>query len=159
MKVSLFRRHPDSSAMPQQAAPGIEPAPARRFIQLGEIVDEVERIVHSASFQAEHANGSLLRFLVECMRRQVQGVNTTTDLETFVRNGMPAACGQDPSVPGSIGALRCALKQYYLDEGRANPLRIRIPYSDFLPRVDRVQRAAAHRQPPDVRSLEVSSHV
>jgi tetratricopeptide (TPR) repeat protein/TolB-like protein len=104
---------------------------------------ELARVLESAEFSATPRRRKLLEYLVEEMlagrgsaiKGYTIGVNVLGRGEDFDPDA-------DPSVRLEARSLRRDLDSYYVEAGRANPLRISIPKGHYIPAVT-VQDAVA----------------
>jgi adenylate cyclase len=99
-----------------------------------EIETELERILASDSFARAGRSSAFLRFVVEealaGRSKRIKGY--TIGVEVFGR-GTDFDAQSDPLVRVEAGRLRHRLADYYLNEGRGNPLRIELSKGGYRP--------------------------
>lgn len=95
------------------------------------------RVLASETFRAAPQLSAFLSFIVE---RTLEGRRSELKGYTIAVEalGRPAEFDpqSDPIVRVEAGRLRRALTQYYIDEGRDDPLRISIPVGGYVPAFD-----------------------
>ena len=108
---------------------------------------ELHRIATSRTFAHAGHCCILLDYLV--CHRDAQSYNAMTiGVEVFGRSPAAFDPADDPVVGVQLVRLRSKLGEYYAGEGRANPLRIRVPVHGYRVRIERVEPAAgAHALP------------
>ncbi|EKF59564.1 hypothetical protein QWE_10087 [Agrobacterium albertimagni AOL15] len=112
-------------------------------IDSGQVSEALQRVLRSRTFARSERLRSFLKFIVEMeqlgLSHQLKGY--TIGIDVFSRNhGFDP--GTDPLVRVQAGKLRKLLNQFYADEGRDDPLRIRIPLGGYVPVYDRVASSA-----------------
>jgi len=125
------------------------------------IPEQLERIFASKEFRHKDRLRRFLRFLVkEALAERADQINgTQIALEVFDRDEHfdPQI---DPIVRVQAGRLRRALKDYYLEEGMNDPVRIDIPKGRYVPKFVLVEDVSGKGQHTD-RPLPVpeSKHI
>ncbi|MGX5668468.1 hypothetical protein G6N76_04240 [Rhizobium daejeonense] len=94
----------------------------------------LQAILDSQTFARSERLRAFLRFVVEMeqLGRAHQLKGYTIGIDVFSRDESFDP-GADPLVRVQAGKLRRLLNQYYADEGRHEPLRIRIPLGCYVP--------------------------
>lgn len=94
----------------------------------------LQTILGSQTFARSERLRAFLRFVVEMeqlgLAHQLKGYTIGIDVFSRDESFDP---GADPLVRVQAGKLRRLLNQYYADEGRHEPLRIRIPLGCYVP--------------------------
>lgn len=124
-----------------------------RPIDRDEVGDGLSRILHSRTFARSERLRAFLKFIVETeqlgLARKLKGY--TIGLDVFGRDRAFEA-GGDPLVRVQAGKLRRLLGRYYADEGRGDPVHIRIPLGAYIPVYER-QGADVSPVDADLRDL------
>ena len=112
--------------------PSVEPG--------GQARQQLERVLQSPGFARNERISGFLRFVVE---QHLEGKDqelkeSVIAIEVF---GRPPDFDPrvDPVVRTEAGRLRARLSQYYVDEGKADPLVIELPKGGYVPRFREVQ--------------------
>ncbi|WP_113447307.1 hypothetical protein [Rhizobium cremeum] len=105
----------------------------------------LQAILGSQTFARSERLRAFLKFVVEMeqlgLAHQLKGYTIGIDVFSRDESFDP---GADPLVRVQAGKLRRLLNQYYADEGRHEPLRIRIPLGCYVPIYERAP-AESHR--------------
>ena len=105
-----------------------------RHIEAGRISLALSAILSSQTFARSQRLRTFLKFVVEReqlgLARQLKG--STIGLDVFSRDGALDP-GVDALVRVQAGKLRRLINLYYADEGRNDPVRIRIPLGGYVP--------------------------
>ena len=105
-----------------------------RPIEAGRISLALSAILSSQTFARSHRLRTFLKFVVEReqlgLARQLKG--STIGMDVFSRDGALDP-GVDALVRVQAGKLRRLINLYYADEGRNDPVRIRIPLGGYVP--------------------------
>jgi TolB-like protein len=106
---------------------------------------ELSRILSSALFCKAPRACALLRFVVLQLLEGAAGSANeyAIGIEVFGRKAALYSTGDDPIVRVQAGRLRRKLTAYYANEGRHNPLRIRIPVGTYMPCIEHAAGMAA----------------
>src|SRR5512140_1955018 len=106
--------------------------------------EELERVLASACFARSEGLARLLRFLVEqqLASRESELKESVIGVEVYGRRPdyNPRL---DSTVRSEAGRLRARLTNYYLNEGRADPLVIELPKGAYVPRFRQAEMVAA----------------
>lgn len=109
-----------------------------RPIDRDEVGDCLSRILQSRTFARSERLRAFLKFIVETEQlghaRKLKAY--TIGLDVFGRDGAFES-GGDPLVRVQAGKLRRLLGRYYADEGRDDPIHIRIPLGAYIPVYER----------------------
>lgn len=103
-------------------------------IDNGIVADALQKVLRSRTFARSERLRCFLKFVVEMeqlgLAHQLKGY--TIGIDVFSRDeGFDP--GTDPLVRVQAGKLRKLLNLFYADEGRDEPLRIRIPLGGYVP--------------------------
>lgn len=105
-----------------------------RPIEAGRISLALSAILSSQTFARSQRLRTFLKFVVEReqlgLARQLKG--STIGMDVFSRDGALDP-GVDALVRVQAGKLRRLINLYYADEGRNDPVRIRIPLGGYVP--------------------------
>ena len=105
-----------------------------RHIEAGRISLALSAILSSQTFARSQRLRTFLKFVVEHeqlgLARQLKG--STIGMDVFSRDGALDP-GVDALVRVQAGKLRRLINLYYADEGRNDPVRIRIPLGGYVP--------------------------
>jgi hypothetical protein len=108
---------------------------------------ELHRIAVSRTFAHAPHCCTLLDYLVR--HRDTQHYSAMTiGVEVFGRSPTAFDPADDPVVGVQLVRLRTKLGEYYAGEGRANPLRIRVPVHGYRVRIERLEPAPPTRLRP-----------
>lgn len=109
-----------------------------RPIDRDEVGDCLSKILQSRTFARSGRLRAFLKFIVETeqlgLARKLKGY--TIGLDVFGRDSTFES-GGDPLVRVQAGKLRRLLGRYYADEGREDPIHIRIPLGAYIPVYER----------------------
>ncbi len=103
-------------------------------IETGMVADALQKVLRSRTFARSERLRCFLKFVVEMeqlgLAHQLKGY--TIGIDVFSRDeGFDP--GTDPLVRVQAGKLRKLLNLFYAEEGRDEPLRIRIPLGGYVP--------------------------
>jgi len=105
----------------------------------------LERLLESEQFRHSTRSGALLRHLVERTINGQEGDLKESLLGVHVFQRDPGFNSQaDPIVRVTIRRVRAKLRSYYENEGRGEPLRIRIPSGSYVPLIESARLATVH---------------
>ena len=103
-----------------------------------ELFAQLDRILESSSFVSARRASHLLRYLVTaavtCPLKLLS--EYVIGIDVFRRDPATYSTVSDPIVRVQLGRLRTRLDGYYRDEGRQDPIRIRLPLRTYLPRIE-----------------------
>lgn len=117
---------------------------------------ELHRIAVSRTFAHAGVSCQLLDYLVRHRDEQLYNAYSI-GVEVFGRSPADFDPADDPVVGLQLVRLRSKLAQYYVGEGRGNPLRIRVPVHGYRVRIERVEPATLPGPMPRLRSVPAPS--
>jgi hypothetical protein len=128
--------------------------PTDTRIDNGQVAEALRRVLASRTFARSERLRSFLKFVVEMeqlgLAHQLKGY--TIGIDVFSRDeGFDP--GTDPLVRVQAGKLRRLLNQFYAEEGRNEPLRIRIPLGGYVPVYEQAGTARRVRSEQDGKQL------
>jgi TolB-like protein/tetratricopeptide (TPR) repeat protein len=115
------------------------------------IREQLERILHSVSFQHSRRRQRFLEFIVKetLAGRNLKGYDVALGVFGRPETFDPAV---DPVVRVEAGRLREKLREYYQSDGQDDPIRIDLPKGTYTPQIEfwreKDARIARHNAPP-----------
>ena len=130
--------------------------PTDARIDNGQVAEALRSVLSSRTFARSERLRSFLKFVVEMeqlgLAHRLKGY--TIGIDVFSRDeGFDP--GTDPLVRVQAGKLRRLLNQFYAEEGRNEPLRIRIPLGGYVPVYE--QAGAARRGRSELEDKQATS--